>query len=140
MVQKVSNNNMKNLLLVAVLVISIGQTACVRSRPQYRQTPTHVVNHTSYSTQIDNRVSYSTQVVNQPQHHYPTQVVHEVPYPRQVIHPVSYSVYDGAPCYNVAPVYNYNCYPRVRPYCAPPMINYGFSFNNGRSFGRVTFR
>ena len=139
MVKKVSKNNMKKLLLLAVMVISIGQTACAHPRPQYRPAPTQVVNHTSYSTHVDNRVSYSTQVVDQVP--YPTQVIQEVPYPRQVIHPVSYSVYDGTPCYNVAPVYNnYNCYPRVRPYCAPPVISYGFSFNNGRSFGRVMVR
>lgn len=67
------------------------------------------------------------------------------PYPRQVAYPVSYYGYDYSPCYNMVPVYynNWNgCnnWNYRRPYCGPPVISYGFSFNNGRSFGRVNFR
>lgn len=62
-----------------------------------------------------------------------------------VARPVYYG-YECAPYYAPpAPVYynnwnGYNNWNYNRSYCAPPVISYGFSFNNGRSFGRVTFR
>lgn len=63
-----------------------------------------------------------------------------------VVRPPVYYGYECAPYYAPpAPVYynswggcnnwNYN-----RSFCAPPVIGYGFSFNSGRSFGRVWVR
>lgn len=98
MVKKVSKNNMKKLLLLAVMVISIGQTACAH-----------------------------------PHSHYRPSVVRPAC-------PPTYYTYDYVPYYAPsAPVY-YNNWNYNRSYCAPPVISYGFSYNNGRSFGRVTFR
>ena len=62
------------------------------------------------------------------------------PYVVRPVPPPVYYGYDYTPHYvPPAPVY-YNHWNYNRSYCAPPVISYGFSFNNGRSFGRVTFR
>lgn len=96
MVKKV-NNNMKKLLLLAI--VGIAQTACAHPHHDYYRPPV-----------------------------------------ARVVYPPVYYGYECAPYYAPpAPVY-YNNWNYNRSYCAPPVISYGFSFNNGRSFGRVTFR
>lgn len=67
-----------------------------------------------------------------------------VPPPRPYVYsppPVVYYDYGYSGC---SPYYNnwnrWNCYPPVRPFCVSPGFGYGFSFNNGRSFGRVWVR
>ena len=68
---------------------------------------------------------------------------YHTPYARRPVYSVSPYAYEYVPYYAPpAPVYynNWTVYPRNRSYCVPPGASYGFSWSNGRSYGRVRIR